>query len=213
MSTEFSFSGFKSSAPVRTIENLPVGDHLATIKEVDPTNDRLGSIRNPSPKSVLPPWTDATPQLAIMFVASVGETVRTIWHRFNLKGFVKHEDLHDTAFCEAEGISVQQAKALAKASEPAGREGYAVMKKTGTRIPSVTRTNAALNILNQFFADCGLPTGSEIADLPGSKVMITVEDQVYEGKTTRKVTKTRPVLKTLAEMEAALSGIDTEQEY
>lgn len=166
---------FKSGAPVNNfpegdVTTLKAGTYDLLVKSIHFTNDRMQSLKSPVRKANEPEWKDVTEQLAVVFWNKSGVSVR----RFNATGYVRYSEIPDNK------------KHL---FDELGTEGYAVSRKTGERRVDADRTEKAINIINQFFAACGLPEGSEPADLVGCEVRGTVTAKVWGTSTFYELTK------------------------
>lgn len=164
-----SLENFRSSAHVSNYPKgqtniLGVGTFDLKVSDVYLTNDHKKSLKNPVDKEVLPEWKDATQQMAVVFWHKEGVTVR----RFNANGFVRYSELEE---------------GQRKDFDELGTEGYAVHKKSKTRVIDEVRTASAINIINQFFDACGLAEGSSYLDLPGCMVSGSITAKEYGDKT------------------------------
>lgn len=133
----------------KTVSNfLQAGKHVVEILSVAPATPQGEN-----------PWKDKTPQLKVTF----GKDGQIFSAWYNLRGFELYKDL--TAAQQKSGKFVSM-----------GAQGYAVDKKTGIRVESPAKTEAAMNILCTLAAHSGIPEGSEFneTDLVGRTVGIVI---------------------------------------
>lgn len=169
------------SFATKSADVLPVGKHKVSLIRYELLTDRDENLdRTSQTSSDNYPWIDATNQVAMVFAGQKG----LITCRQSVDGYVKEEDL--------------TAKQLAN-PEIEVKKGY-VCKKTAdglVRIKSKERTNAALNMLNDYLlalgAEAGTPALEVLSNAVESKteLSITVYEDTYNGEPIKKVKNPR----------------------
>lgn len=159
-------------------DKLEAGNHEVTIAEWKIMHSRIKW--DGSEKTNLPPFVDPTAQLGIMFRDSEGNVG---WHRFNVWGYKRWEDLSD----------VQQ-KSGDFEKVTFGAQVYACKQtaKGLVRQKDTKRTNGAQSFIDQFMSACG-HTGETVGDaLPvimdnKEAFIVNLEDDEYDGDVSVKV--------------------------
>jgi hypothetical protein len=171
---------FKSDIPVTNYGTLDDGRHNFTIEVVKVLeSDRIKNLEGERKTQAEldeagVDYTDEHEQLLLGIRAENGQLA---FHRFNIVGFVKFDELSDTT-------------GYFRSSHPAG---YAVDVETKRRLISPVKEKAALNILNSMFASCerekepgvweALPVkGAKINDLPGCRFSAVVKNRTYMNR-------------------------------
>ena len=160
-------------------QTLSAGSHNVKISKMIETNDQHKAFDGEEIE-VKEDWVDATPQLAIVFTSKGG----VFTHRFNCKGYKRFIELS----------KAEQAKCIA-----VGDEGYAVDKKTKSRIEDPERTDKAFRFIDDLVARTGGAEGDEYQSIVGKEVNITISEN-EQGNL--RVTKTAKVK---AEVDAELA--------
>lgn len=172
-----SFKGFVSAKPENNFGDtvlFPTGRQNMIVDSLYFVNDRVKTLKTRELKTTVPPWKDATEQLAVVFKNDKGVGTR----RFNATGYVRFDELSDE---ERPNYTEM------------GEDGYAVHNETGMRVVSEERTKQCHNILNQFMEACGLPIGSKIESLAGCNVSAEVKIKTYDNKDVPVIGSFRPV--------------------
>lgn len=157
---------------------LTVGKHIVKLVEWLVLHSRIQW--DGDEKSHLPEFVDPTPQLGIMFRDENGDVG---WHRFNVFGYKRWDDLTDE-----QQSSDQYEKVVF------GQQVYACKQtKDGlVRIKDNKKTEGAQSFIDQFMATVG-HTGSSVNDAMEDLMATGIEFQVelvnedYEGEDTLKV--------------------------
>lgn len=152
-------------------DQLGVGTHTVTVVEYRVTHSR--EQWDGSPKENLPEFEDATPQLGVMFRNDKG----IAFHRFNMYGYARWEDLSDKQQASGKYHKVQFGNRL-----------YACEEKNGSliRVRDPKRCRDAESFVNQFVSAVGMtgkPLGESLPLMVSDKVElnIVVENDPYEG--------------------------------
>ncbi len=157
---------------------LEAGKHVVTLAEWKPLHSRIKW--NGEEKENLPNFDDPTPQLGLMFRCDDG----VAWYRANMVGFIRHDEL-----TEEEQASDKYEKVLFRET------AYACTSKNGKlyRLKSKKRTADAQSIVDQIMTAFGM-NGHSIGDVMDTlvgeetKIIITIEDDSYDGKAQTKIT-------------------------
>jgi len=171
--------GFVATDDLGRQDKLPTGRHLVSILEWKVLHSRIKW--NGEAKDNLPEYEDPTPQLGIMLGNEEGVT----WHRFNLAGFTRWNEL-----------TAKQQEDDKFEKVVAGEQVYACERnKSGqlVRISHDRRTHDAHTFINRFMSvmDCtGVSIGEALPALveTKAKLVIEIEDDEYQGKDQLKVT-------------------------
>jgi len=152
---------------------LQSGDHVVSLIEMRVLNSRVNW--DESDKTELPDFVDPTPQLGIMF----GNEHGVQWHRFNIYGYVRWDELTDDQQGDDKYAQVVFGKTV-----------YACKRHANgnlVRIKDKKRTEDAESFLDQFLA-CVNGTGKTVADACAEAIagktefVVSLEDDEYEGK-------------------------------
>lgn len=162
---------------------MPVGTHNVIVKQIVEVTDHDANLSGAKKENYR--FKDVHDQLAVTFVRADNKP-GIITHRLNTMGWTRFDEL-----------SPKQQKSYLKD----GDKGYAVSKKTGERLEDPARTEQCRNILNQFLNKLTTKAGEPVIDklieagrldadlVVGTQCSITVEEQMYDGKTSNRVTK------------------------
>ncbi|RLI35296.1 hypothetical protein DRO66_07500 [Candidatus Bathyarchaeota archaeon] len=144
-------------------EKLQAGVHEVHLSAWKVTHSRVKWDGDEKPN--LPEFDDPTPQLGIEFRNADGDVG---WHRFNMTGFARWEDLTDKQQADDKHVKVIF-----------GEQVYACKQTANglVRIQDVKRTNAAHSFVDQFFAamnQTGQTIGVGMARMLDSKEKFSV---------------------------------------
>jgi hypothetical protein len=159
-------------------EKLKAGTHEVSLTDWQIMHSRIKW--DGSEKEVLPDFSDATPQLGIMFRDAEGNVG---WHRFNMLGYKRWDDLSDKQ---------QESGKFERVTF--GEQVYACKQQANglVRIKDEKRTAGAHSFVDQFVAAVGR-TGQTVGEaLPamlesGEKFAVTLVDDDYGDDTNVKV--------------------------
>jgi len=166
-------------------KKLDVGTAVVRLLNAEETNSFQQY--NGTAKEAEKPWSDATPQVAITVVSAEAGKSGGLTHRFNLLGYVRHDELSDE----------QKTQKNAKTKELVfeNLEGYAcTMNSDGemVRIVDDAKSTTCDNILNQFAHAIGMSKDDEFVDADGklfadaianqTKFQVTVVNKAYQDK-------------------------------
>ena len=171
---------FKSSVPESNFADLPAGRYNFTIESVRILeSDRIKSLDGERKTQAEldaagVDYVDEHPQALLGLITEDGVRV---FHRQNVIGFERFDDLSDTT-------------GYFRSSHPLG---YAVDVETKRRLVSPKNEKAALNILNSIFAACEkqnedgswepLPSkGAKFTDLPGCRLSAVYTPRTWQGR-------------------------------
>jgi hypothetical protein len=177
------FKSFKVAKP--EFQLLKEGEHVVRLLRVEVLNSFQQF--NGATKDELPPWKNATPQLAITVVAAEEGKSGGMTHRINGCGYRKYDDL--------------SAKEI-KSGKYEDINGYACYKDEDddvVREEDEERTQSCANIINQIANAMKIKEGTPllagleeaIADQTNFKV--TVVNEPYDGKDQFRLTKFRAI--------------------
>lgn len=183
------------------VVTMGVGTHNVVVKQIVEVTDHDANLSGAKKEDYR--FSNVHDQLAVTFVRADGKP-GIITHRINTMGWVRYDEL-----------SPKEQKACTKDPE----KGYAIVKKTGARIEDPERTAKCANILNQFLnkltkngvpvIDALIEAGGLDADLiVGAECSITVEEKIYDGKASNRVTKIGKV--TASPVLATVDGVEQE---
>ena len=166
------FKDFRVSKPEFNL--LPIGEHV--VKMIRAETVTSFQQFSGDEKDELPPWKDATPQLAITIVTAEEGKSGGLTHRFNGRGYVKMDEL--TAEQVASGNYEDQ-------------NGYACSLNDDdllVREVSEKHTKECANIINQFAAAIGAKEKEKLGTVlaralaEGTLFRVNVVNKPHKGK-------------------------------
>ena len=162
-----------------TGDKLPAGHHSVTVSDCRVLHSRVKW--DGDPKTDLPQFSDATPQLGVEFRDESGAVA---WHRFNMWGYKRWEELP---------VSDQASDKYEKVIFGSTVYACEVQGDKLFRVRDAKRTADAQSIVDQFIASVDM-TGNKLGDVLDTlvseeiKLVIKIEDDEYLGKAQLRVT-------------------------